>query len=177
MRPALFGFRTSLRQDGFLIGLLVLGRKENFDHQDGRADYDRAVSDVEVGPDVRANKKFEEVDYVAGEDAVPQIPKRAPEDEGQGKGSAVESLRVSPQKRRNYDKSQQRKEDKKYDAQFGGRFREQPKSRAAVGDVGELEQAWNDSDALVERNCLGNNPFAQPVESQHDSCYEQNILS
>src|SRR5689334_22229128 len=98
----------------------MLGCKENLDHQDGRADHDRAIGDIEVGPDILANKELEEIDNVSREDAVPKIPKRSTENERQGEGCAVESLSVTPQKGRNYYESQQRKEDQKNDAKLRG---------------------------------------------------------
>jgi len=164
MKGALLRFGAWLGYHAFLVGLVVLGREENLDHQDGRPNNDCTIGDVEVGPDVLADKELEEIDDVPGEHSIPQISESAAQDKRQRKSRAVEPLRVSPQKRRNYDQRQQRKEDEKYNAQFRGRVREQAKRRASVRDVRELEQPGNDSDAVVQRDGFGNDPFAEPVE-------------
>ena len=55
----------------------MLGSEEDLHHEDRSANYDRAVGDVEVWPDVRTDVELEEVNYMSGEDAVPKVSKRS----------------------------------------------------------------------------------------------------
>ena len=81
MKGALLRFGAWLGYHAFLVGLVVLGREENLDHQDGRPNNDCTIGDVEVGPDVRTDIELKEIDYVAGENSIPKIAERAPENQ------------------------------------------------------------------------------------------------
>jgi hypothetical protein len=75
----------------------VFGSEEDLHHENGRTDYYGTVGDVEIGPNIRSDVELKKVDYVAGKNAIPKIPERTTEDQGQSKGCAVESLSMSPQ--------------------------------------------------------------------------------
>src|SRR5579859_108095 len=92
----LFGFRRGLGHNSFLICLLMFGSKHDLDHQDGGANYDCAVRDIEIRPHVLPDIKLDEVDDVTGQNAVPKVPEGSAQDQRQRNSCAVQTLGMAP---------------------------------------------------------------------------------
>jgi hypothetical protein len=173
----LFSFGSGLRDHTFFVSGVVFWSKQDLNHQDGCADDNRAIGDIEVWPDILTDIELQEVDHVPGKHSIPQIAQGTAENQRQCKRGAVQSVRVPPQQGRDDHQRQKREEDEKYNAQFRRGIGEQSKGSATIRDVRKLEKPGNDLDAVMKRNCPGDDPFAEAVESEHDSGDQQNIFS
>ena len=68
-----FRFRCRGRYRWFFVALWMFGREEDLNHEDRCSNHNRTISDVEVGPDVLSDVELEEVHYMSGENAIPEI--------------------------------------------------------------------------------------------------------
>src|ERR1035441_4353758 len=80
------------------LGLSGLGA-EDFEEEEGGADDDTGVGDVEVGPVVVVDLHGEEVDDMMEADTVVEIAERATEDESEGDRSEADGAAGAPQQR------------------------------------------------------------------------------
>ena len=56
-------------------------------------------------------------------------------------------------------------------------FREQTESSAGVLHVGQMEEAGNDRNAVVQRDIAGHRPLRQAIQQQHDGCDQEKVLA
>ena len=89
----------------------MLWSKEDLNHQDGCADNDGAICNIEVWPDILTDIELEKIDDVPCEHSIPEIAQGASENQRQRERSAIQSVRVPPQQSRHHYERQQREED------------------------------------------------------------------
>jgi hypothetical protein len=141
---------------------------EDFEEEEAGADDDAAVGYVEVGPVVVDDADLEEVDDVVVADAVVEVAEGSAEDKSEGDRGYGEIAAYAPEHAEENDDGDDGEGDENVaDCDRRGVFGEHAEGCAGVVDVGDAEDAGDDSEGLAVGEVLGDDVFGDAIEEDH----------
>lgn len=121
--------------------------------------------------------EVEEVNDVSRKQAVPQIARCAPQDQGQADRCCSERMTVAPQDHRHDRQGDQGEQYQRSCLPVHVGIGEQSKGGAGIFDVGEVEKAGNDGHTVMQGDVASHCPLGYAVESDDRDGDQQEVLT